>query len=290
MRQADLLIVLGARLSDITTQGYTFPRLVRPDQTLVHIHADSAAIGTHFAVDLAIASAPRALFETIGHPLHRGLDRSGWIAALAEQRDAVAAVRTFSVSDGVPFELVVDRVGRCLTRDAIVTVDAGAFGAPVYRVMPFQPPQRLLAPVSGAMGFGIPAAVAASLRDPGRMVVCFVGDGGLLMTGSELAVALERKLPLKVIVSENNAYASIRIHQERDYPGRTVGTSFCNPDLDMIGRAYGFKVHRIRRESEIDLVAELLAADGPQFIAVETSLHAVLPSAVQEHTAVPFSA
>jgi acetolactate synthase-1/2/3 large subunit len=110
------------------------------------------------------------------------------------------------------------------------------------------------------------------------MVVCFVGDGGFLMTGSELAVALERKLPLKVIVSANSSYASIRIQQERNYPGRIIGTSFCNPDLDMIGRAYGFNVHRLRHFSEIDLIPELLAAEGPQFIVVDTSMQAILPT------------
>ena len=151
------------------------------------------------------------------------------------------AARAGEADDGIAFERVVEVVGRHLPDDAIVTLDAGTFGAPVYRIVPFRPPQRLLAPVSGAMGFGIPAAVAAALREPARPVICFVGDGGFLMTGSELAVAKERRLPLKVILSENGIYASIRIQQERDYPGRVVGTSFTNPDFELIGRAYGVR-------------------------------------------------
>ncbi|MBR0641666.1 thiamine pyrophosphate-binding protein [Plastoroseomonas hellenica] len=285
LRQADLILVLGARLSDITTQGYSFPRLVRPAQRLVHVHADHGVLGTHFGCDLAIACGPDALFATVGAPPAALPDRTGWIDALSEQRRAIAAPRRFDVDDGIPFEEVVSSIGKALPDDAIVTVDAGTFGAPVYRVIEFRPPQRLLAPISGAMGFGVPAAVAAALRAPERPVICFVGDGGLLMTGSELAVALERGLPLKVVVSENGTYGSIRLHQEREYPGRVNGTSFTNPDLELIGRAYGLAVTRIRTLAEVPDIAALLAAPGPQFIIVDTSVKAILPKPVQTRLA-----
>lgn len=277
LEQADLLVVLGARLSDITTQNYTFPRLVRPAQRLVHIHNDPAAIGTHFASDLSIACAPVSLIDAMGRPETVLPDRSLWIEDLGAERRKIAVLRRFNVDDGVPFELVVDLVGRQLSKDAIVTLDAGTFAAPAYRAINFQPPQRLIAPISGAMGFGVPAAVAASLREPGREVICFVGDGGLLMTGNELAVAMERKLPLKVIVSENRIYGSIRIQQERNYPGRIVGTSFVNPDLDLIGKAYGFTTTRISKAAQLPQLADALKAPGPQFIVVDTSVAAILP-------------
>jgi acetolactate synthase-1/2/3 large subunit len=109
-------------------------------------------------------------------------------------------------------------------------------------------------------------------------VICFVGDGGFLMTGNELAVAMERKLPLKVIVSENRSYASIWIQQERDYPGRTVGTMFANPDLALIGQAFGFAVTRIATKEELNELPAILARPGPQFIVVATSLDAVRPN------------
>jgi acetolactate synthase-1/2/3 large subunit len=276
LRESDLLLVLGARLSDITTQGYAFPRMVRPEMRVAHVHADPAVIGTHFAADLAIACDPRTLIEAIGTPAGKPR-RSAWIEKLGAERRKIAAVRSFDVDDGVPFELVIDTVGRTMPKDAILTLDAGTFGAPVYRVVPFEPPQRLLAPISGAMGFGVPAAVAAGLRAPGRPVICFVGDGGFLMTGDELAVALERKLPLKVILSENRTYASILIHQARDYPGRFVGTSFENPDLAQLGKAYGFNVTRIATVAELDRLPEILARPGPEFVVLETSVKAVLP-------------
>jgi acetolactate synthase I/II/III large subunit len=277
LEQADLLVVLGARLTDITTQGYTFPSLVRPSQRLVHIHSDPTVIGSHFASDLSLACPAIAVIDAIGRPEKALPDRKQWIEQLRAERQKITAVRSFDVDDGVPFELVVDLVGRQLSNDAIVTLDAGTFGAPAYRVIDFKPPQRLLAPISGAMGFGVPAAVAASLRDPERDVICFVGDGGLLMTGSELTVAMERNLPLKVIVSENRVYGSILIHQERDYPGRAVGTRFVNPDLDLIGKAYGFPVTRISSVSQFSDLANALRSPGPQFIVVDTSVKAILP-------------
>jgi acetolactate synthase I/II/III large subunit len=277
LRRADLLIVLGALITDITSQGYTWPDLVRPQMRLAHIHPDPSAIGTHFAADLAIACGPRELIAALGPPAPAREDREKWIEAVTAPRRRIATPRTFDVNDGVPFEDVVDLVGRKLPGDAIVTVDAGTFGAPVYRVIPFAPPQRLLAPIVGAMGFGIPAAVAAALREPGRPVIAFVGDGGFLMTGNELAVAMERKLPLKVIVSENRSYASIWIQQERDYPGRAIATTFANPDLAMIGAAFGFAVTRILSRKELHALPAILARPGPQFVIVETSLDAVRP-------------
>lgn len=277
LRDADLIVVLGARLSDITTQGYTFPRLVRSEQTLVHVHADPDVLGTHFSCDLAIGAPVHAVLEALGTPAERPPARTNWIERLQTERRKIVALSDRQVSDGIPFERVVHAVGRALPPDAIVTVDAGTFGAPVYRVIPFAPPQRLLAPISGAMGFGVPAAVAAALRAPERPVICFVGDGGFAMTGSELSVAVERRLPLKVFVSENGIYASIRIHQEREYPGRTTGTSLTNPDLELIGRAYGATVTRLATLNDLERISALIAAPGLQFVVVTSSLQAILP-------------
>jgi acetolactate synthase-1/2/3 large subunit len=278
MREADLLLVLGARLSDITTQRHTFPKQVRSEMRLVHVHGDPAVIGTHFAADLAIACSPAKLIDTLTATPPTSRDgRVAWIERLAVARRNINRPRISDVEDGVAFEHVVEVIGKSLSDDAIVTVDAGAFGAPVYRVIPFTPPQRLLAPIAGAMGFSVPAAVAASLREPTRPVICLVGDGGFLMTGSELSVALERKLPLKVIVSENSSYGSIRVQQEREYPGRTIGTDLTNPDLEMIGSAYGLNVTRINAVGELDKLPAILESQGPEFVVVTTSIEEILP-------------
>jgi acetolactate synthase I/II/III large subunit len=278
-RDADLLLVLGARLSDITTQGYTFPDLVRPQMPLVHVYPDHQLIGAHFATDLGIACDAVTLMQAMGRPDKAPPNRERWIERLKTEQRKIAAPRTFQVDDGVPFENIVDHVGRHMAANAILTLDAGTFAAPAYRIIPFKPPQRLLAPIAGAMGFGVPAAVAAVLRRPGVPVICMVGDGGFLMTGNELATAIERKLPLKIILAENGSYGSIRYHQERDYPGRESGTSFANPDFELIGRAFGFTVTRIDELSQLDRLTAALAAPGPQFILVKTSLKAILPKA-----------
>ncbi|WP_022728685.1 thiamine pyrophosphate-binding protein [Fodinicurvata sediminis] len=276
LRQSDLLVTLGARLSDITSQGYSFPEMVRPEMRLAHVHADPDVLGIHFAADLALACDPVICAEALGTPAAELPDRQDWLSALARERARIRAVTDSEQPDGIPFARVVETVGTHLGEDAIVTVDAGSFGAPIYRAIPFRPPQRLLSPISGAMGFGVPAAVAAGLRMPERPIVCFVGDGGLLMTGSELAVALERKLPLKVIVAENKVYGSILLHQERDYPGHWTGTTFTNPDLEAIGAAYGCEVTRLENLSDLEHLPELIARPGPQFIVVTSSVEALL--------------
>ena len=285
LREADLLLVLGARLSDINTQRHTYPRHVRPEMRLVHVHRDPAVIGIHFAADLAIASDPKSLIDSLtGAPAATSEGRRAWIERLAEERRKINQPRFADVDDGVSFERVVDIVGNNLPDNAIVTVDAGAFGAPAYRIIAYAPPQRLLAPISGAMGFGVPAAVAAALREPARPVFCFVGDGGFLMTGGELAVAMERKLPLKVILSENNTYGSIRVQQESEYPGRTIGTDLTNPDFEMIGRAYGFNVTRISEVQQLDGLPAILESREPEFIVVSTSVKAILPKTASAST------
>jgi acetolactate synthase-1/2/3 large subunit len=165
--------------------------------------------------------------------------------------------------------------------DAIVTLDAGTFAAPFYRKIRWRLGQRLLAPISGAMGFGVPGAVAAALRHPDRTVICLVGDGGALMTGNELAVGMARKLPIKVIISENNSYGSIRIHQERDHPGRISGTDLANPDLYQWGASFGASMVRVNEESDLATLSAALRTPGPMVAVVRTSLEAVLPRAAR---------
>lgn len=274
LRDADLVLALGARLSDITTQNYAFPAA---GSRLVHVHPDPSAIGTHFRTDLAIAADPATLLGQLGPPPGPPPDRTAWRASLSAERRHEATPRQSVASDGVPFEAVVAAVAACLPDDAIVTLDAGTFAAPAYRLIAFRPPQRLLAPIAGSMGFGVPAAVAAALRCPGRTVLCMVGDGGFLMTGNELAVAMERRLAIKLILSDNRAYGSIRVNQERMFPGRVSGTALVNPDFELIGRAFGFPVHRVRTGADLHAVSACLRAPGPVFVLVDSSLAAVLP-------------
>jgi acetolactate synthase-1/2/3 large subunit len=274
--QADLVLALGTRLTDITTQGWTWPA---PGQRLVHVCAEPRFLGWQFPAAMALAADAPALVAAMAAQAPAAPPaRAAWNARLRAIHVADTAVRAGRHPDGVAFAEVARRIGQAAAPDAIVTLDAGTFGAPFYRKVAWTPPQRLLAPVSGAMGFGVPAGVAAALRHPGRQVIAAVGDGGALMTGGEFAVAVARGVPLKMILSDNGSYASIRIHQERAHPGRVSGTTLENPDFAAWCAAFGVPVTRIDDEAGLPALEAALAAPGPGAIVVRTSLAAVLPA------------
>lgn len=272
---SDLVIAMGSRIGDITSQGYTWPAI---GQRLVHICPDPAWLGWRFHADIALNAHALPTMAALnarnaGAPASRG----AWTAELNRIQMKEAAWTPRIAGDGVVFGNVVAELGTHLAGNAIVTLDAGTFGAPFYRKIQWKSGQTLMAPISGAMGYGMPAAVAATLRCPDRPVICAVGDGGFLMTGQELAVAAARRAPIKVLLSDNASYGSIRIHQERDHPGRVSGTDLINPDLAMMGAAYGYPVLVIEREDEIPGLMDALTSPGPLFAVVKTSLSAVLP-------------
>ncbi|MFC3127325.1 thiamine pyrophosphate-binding protein [Pseudoroseomonas globiformis] len=273
--EADLVFALGTRLTDITSQGYSWPA---PGQRLVHVCAEPRFLGWQFPAEIAVAAeAPAVLAALAAEPPASPPGREGWNRRLRKLQEADSRATAESFPDGLSFLRVVQLVGACAPADAIVTLDAGTFAAPFYRKLVWHPPQRLLAPISGAMGFGVPAAVAAALRHPERTVICAVGDGGALMTGSELAVAMARGLPVKVLLSDNGSYASIRIHQERQHPGRVSGTDLVNPDLGAWGAAFGVPLLRVESEADLPALEAALRAPGPLVTVVRTSLQAVLP-------------
>jgi acetolactate synthase-1/2/3 large subunit len=277
---SDLILALGTRLDDITSQGYSFPQLPQPNQTLVHCYADDHIVGLHFAPHIGLVCDPASLVTdlTPTEPPRIPDARRQWSRQLRGIFDAIAAWPKREAADGVDFAQVVRALAEQAPDDVMICLDAGTFAAPVYRHFPFTYPQRLMAPLSGAMGYGTPAAIASQLRCPQARVVCLVGDGGFMMTGNEMIAAVERKLPILFIVSNNNCYASIRIHQELNYPGRHVGTSLFNPDFARIGAAFGIPTEVITEASQIDAtIARGLAAKGPYFIEVQSSLAVSLP-------------
>jgi acetolactate synthase-1/2/3 large subunit len=274
---ADLVLALGTRLTDITTQGWTWPA---PGQRLVHVCAEPRFLGWHFPAEMALAADARAVIAALeGEAPGAPPGRVAWNARLRALHLADCEVARSDPPDGVPFVEVAKLVEAAAAPDAIVALDAGTFGAPFYRKVAWTPPQRLLAPVSGAMGFGVPAAVAAALRFPGRQVVCAVGDGGALMTGGELAVAVARGAPVKLLLSDNGSYASIRIHQERAHPGRVSGTDLVNPDFLQWCEAFRVPVLAVESRADLPKLDAALRAPGPLAAVVRTSLSAVLPPA-----------
>lgn len=278
---SDLILALGTRLGDIPTQGYTFPKLPRPSQTLVHCYPDDHIVGLHYAADAGLVCCPVELVKALRpEPSAKPpSERADWARRLAGIHAAHAAWPQRHAPDGIDFSKVVRSVSEQAPDDAVVCVDAGTFAAPVYRYFRFRGQQRLLSPLSGAMGYGTPAAIAHALRHRDKKTICMVGDGGFLMTGNEMIAAVQYQLPIVFILSNNRCYASIRINQERAYPGRVSGTSLFNPDFQPMAQTFGMTALRLEHDADIDgIIAQALSATGPVFIEVNTDLASVLPA------------
>lgn len=235
MRQADCLLLIGTRLGDIETQGYTLLAPAAPGKTVLHVHPGAEEIGQVWGTAASVVcTAPDALRRLVdtkgpGWPDWRTAARAdfeGWVAP----QESPGAVK---------LEEVVTWLSREMPEDAIVTNGAGNYAGWVARYMQFGPMRELIAPTSGSMGYGFPAAVAASLAHPAREVVCFAGDGCFQMTLNEMSTAVQYGAKPIVIVCNNGRYGTIRMHQEKQYPGRVSGTDLANPDFAALARAYG---------------------------------------------------
>lgn len=280
LQQSDFVLALGTRLGDITTQNFQFPRYAQASQTLLHCYPDSRIVNWDTVADYPLVCDPVALVRALtqANATQPGTERQEWLKILRQHSKPYAAWPNRKAKKGVNFTEVVRAVADRATPDTTVCLDAGTFAAPVYRHFCFKTGQRLMAPLAGAMGYGTPAALACALRQPERMTICMVGDGGFLMTGNEMILAVERKLPIIFIVSNNASYGSIRLHQERSYPGRVSGTSLFNPDFCTLATSFGMKAARIQEQSEIDTVLRAAMTErAPILIEVNTSLDAILP-------------
>ncbi len=277
LKQADLLVALGERLTDTVSQSYSFPQAPQPQLPLVHIWPDANEVGRVFRPDLAIAADPRAVIRALlGRPIPPdAAKRQGWVARLNQLHRAAMAPNYDPMGDGVNFAAVAIEIGKHLAPDAAVTSDAGNFSSFIHRYIPFKPGQIFLSSVVGAMGAGVPMAVAAALRRPGQQAVCFVGDGGALMTGNELATARAYGVNPIIVISDNSMYGTIGMHHEMRYPGRPYAnaTSLTNPNFAAWAEAFGARGMTITEEAEIPgVIAEAFATrTRPVVIHVHSS-------------------
>lgn len=241
---ADLIIALGTRLEENVTQGYSLIAIPTPGQTLIHVHPSIAELGRVYQADLPInsgmpqfAATARAL-EPVDHTMF-----ASWAASarmeLNEHRKPLQAPGAVNMSD------IVTAISASLPDDAIITNGAGNYTVWVHRFYNHRLYGTQLAPTSGAMGYGVPAAIAAKVVHPDRVVVSFNGDGCFLMCGQELATAMQHKLDPIFIVVNNGMYGTIRMHQERHYPGHVIGTDLINPDFVMLATSYGLHAERV---------------------------------------------
>ena len=274
VRDADLIIALGIRLGEMTTGGYTLLQAPRPAQRLVHIHAGAEELGRVYTADLmmqsSMALAAKAL-ETLAAPAS-----VPWAAhAAAVHADFLHNLEAPKVAP-LDMAVVVRAVHRALGTDVVYTNGAGNFSGWLHRYTLYPAlhvhGRTQLAPTSGAMGYGFPAAVAASLLYPERHVVNIAGDGDFLMTGQEMATATgygagRGKGKLLCIVVDNGSYGTIRMHQEREYPGRVSGSDLFNPDFAALARAYGWHAGYCERTEDFEpALALALAATGPALL------------------------
>ena len=273
--RADLVLAVGTRLDDVTTRGGRFPAAPEPHQALVHVYPDEGRIGVVHRPALGLACDPvallRALVDRPGPPLRN--EREAWARELHRYEAEKAVWRPVDAGDGIVFGEVVAALDRLTGGDVVVTVDSGVFTSWVYRYLRFGPRGTLLGVSSSAMGYGVPAAVAALLRGSDVPVVAFVGDGGFLMNGSELATAVARRLPLVVVLSNNGSYGTIRMAQEQEFPGRPIATELVNPDFARMAEAYGALGLTAGEPGDVEpALGRALAHDGPALVEVKTSL------------------
>lgn len=272
VKAADLLIVVGARLGEATTDGYTLITPDHPGQRLVHVHPDAGELGMTYRTDLAICASMAAFAEALAAV--DGPARPLGAHAHAEWRDW----STPRPRDGVTMDLgpCVAAMREAMPADTIICNGAGNYSGWWHRYWRYAGPGTQLAPTAGAMGYGVPAAVAAALRRPGRSVVALAGDGCFLMNGQELATAVQHDADMLVIVVDNGAYGTIRMHQEREFPGRPSATRLANPDFAALARAYGCWAETV--ETTGDFWAALnraLATDGVRLLHVKTDVEQI---------------
>jgi acetolactate synthase-1/2/3 large subunit len=236
VRAADLLLLIGTRFGDIETQGYTLVDPAAPQKTIIHIHADADEIGRVYAPDIGVvATAPAALRALVAaSPVG---DWSNWTAAARADYDAWISPQ--ESPGALKQEQVIKWLSDQLPDDAILTNGAGNYAAWLHRYFVYKKHGTQLAPTSGSMGYGFPAAISASLEYPDRTVVCLAGDGCFQMTCNELSTAAQHGATPIVVVMDNGRYGTIRMHQEKHYPGRVSGTMLANPDFATLARAYG---------------------------------------------------
>jgi acetolactate synthase-1/2/3 large subunit len=275
VRETDLLLAIGPRLGEITSGGYTLFDIPVPKQPLVHVHAGAEELGRVYHATLPINSG-MAEFAAAARRM-APIANPAWTGEAAAAHAAYLA----NIEPGpTPGDFDYGRVLRWLSKrlpdDAIITNGAGNYAGWVHRFFQYKGIRTQLAPTSGAMGYGVPAAVAAKIAAPDRTVVSFAGDGCFLMNGQEFATAVQHGANIVVIVIDNGMYGTIRMHQEREYPTRTIGTELRNPDFAAYARAFGGHGETVLRTEEFEPAFErALAANKPAILHVKLDPEAI---------------
>lgn len=279
IQAADLILCVGARLGETTTNGYTLIDIPYPKNTLVHVHADANELGKVYQASLAINSTPTAFASAVSHLKDKGGDQESRKAWLKEARDDyLETLKPVKARSGVNLSEVMIALQKLAPKETVISNGAGNYTLWVQRFYQYRGFRTQLAPTSGTMGYGLPAAIAAKLLDPSRPAICFAGDGCFLMTSQELATAVQYGANVIVIVVNNGTYGSIRMHQERHYPGNVWATDLNNPDFVELARSYGANAERIENTSDFEAAFQrALNANKPTVIELVTDKEILTP-------------
>jgi acetolactate synthase I/II/III large subunit len=277
IKSADVLIVVGARMGEMTSSAYTLLDIPDPKQFLVHVHPSPDELGSVYRADLPITSTAAGFAEALARLEPPA--RMPWSAHRAELRAAYEAyLEPIPMPGTVKLAEVVRTVSETLPDDGIITNGAGNYAAFVHRYFQYKGYRTQLAPTSGSMGYGLPAAIAAKLAHPTRPVINFQGDGCFLMTGQELATAVQYALPIVTIVANNGLYGTIRMHQEREYPRRVIGTTLINPDFAAYAKSFGAEGFTVAATEDFaPAFRRALDAGKPALIELKLDPEAISP-------------
>jgi acetolactate synthase-1/2/3 large subunit len=290
VREADLVLAIGPRLGEMTTSGYTLLVPPRPTQKLVHVHAGAEELGRVYQGELLINSGMPQIAAALAamEPVDATRWRDWTRAANADYREWIGRREN---PGAVQMWDIVDFLGRRLPEDAILANGAGNFSGWFHRFYRHARFRTQVAPTSGAMGYGTPAGVACKVAAPGRMVLSINGDGDFLMNGQELATAIQYDAAVIFIVVNNGMYGTIRMHQEREYPGRVYATDLRNPDFAAYARAFGAHGETVEETGQFAPAFERCVAAGrpalievridPQAITTQTTLDALRAKALR---------
>ena len=256
VKQADVILALGTRLGEITSGGYGLFDIPKPKQRLIHVYPDATELGRIYHADQSVACSPVDMARALAglEPDDDPLRDSTWRQGLHQAYCAWGAPQ-HSVGD-VKMEQIIGHVNQVLPETAIVTNGAGNYAAWLHRYFDYKTYGSQLAPTSGSMGYGLPAAVAAKLAHRNRDVICFAGDGCFQMTMQEFGTAAQYGANIVVIISNNGIYGTIRMHQEQHYPGRVSGTVMHNPKFAALAQSYGGHGEVVRKTDEFPAAFE----------------------------------
>jgi acetolactate synthase-1/2/3 large subunit len=279
VRESDLLILLGTRFGEMTSSGYSLMKIPNPDQPLVHVYPDPEELGRVYRPELAI-NAGSAAFVRAARRMPQ-LDSAAWRQGTeAAHADYLAYNQPTEIPGRLQLGKVVAWLNETLPPEAIMTNGAGNYATWLHRFYRFRRFRSQLAPTSGSMGYGLPAAVAAKAVHPDRPVVCFAGDGCFMMHGQELATAMQYGLPIVIIVVNNGKLGTIRMHQENHYPGRVSATDLVNPDFAALARAYGGYGEVVEDDVDFaDAFGRALASGKPALLELRLDPEAITPAA-----------